>query len=280
MNYIKQLNSFYNKIQNDPQIAPCQIALYNALYQCWNKQRFADSITIIRDEIMRLSKITSKSTYHRSMKLLHNNGYIIYEPSYNSYVGSKVHIIDLTKTSEKQKNTQSKNGQAIGTPMKRGSSRNDKPMETPIKTPIEPLYKHINNKTINNSNCLYTQAEIFMKKNKKIQSKNEVNQDGLVKVEMTQKEKSSAKKEKGIIPTLEEAKSYFLEKGKSTIEAEKFFYYFESIGWLVGGKTKMKNWKAAANNWFINSVEFSKAKNYAAQKPLDTSPNKRYDEPL
>ena len=280
MNYIKQLNSFHEKIQNDPQIAPCQIALYIALYQCWNKQRFADSMTIIRDEIMRLSKITSKSTYHRSMKLLHNNGYIIYEPSYNSFIGSKVQIIDLTNSSKKQKNTKLKNGQAIGTPMKRGSSRNDTAMETPMSTAIKPLYKHINNKTINNNNCLYGQAEIFMKKNKKIQSKNEVNEVGFVKVEMPQKEKSSAKKEKGKNPSLQEVINYFHEKENTSLEAEKFFYYFESNGWLVGGKTKMKNWKAAANNWMINASQYTTHSKFTTQKPLDTSINKRYDEPL
>jgi hypothetical protein len=29
------------------------------------------------------------------------------------------------------------------------------------------------------------------------------------------------------------------------IEAEKFFNYFESNGWFVSGKTKMKDWQSA-----------------------------------
>ncbi len=56
------------------------------------------------------------------------------------------------------------------------------------------------------------------------------------------------KKEKFIPPSLEEVKSYFSEKGELTKEAELFFNYYESNGWMVG-KNKMRKWKAAANNW-------------------------------
>lgn len=41
------------------------------------------------------------------------------------------------------------------------------------------------------------------------------------------------------------------------IEADKFFNFYESNGWRVG-KNKMKNWKAAANNWINNLNKFAK----------------------
>ena len=63
---------------------------------------------------------------------------------------------------------------------------------------------------------------------------------------------------KFIKPTLEEAIIYFLEKNFPEVEAQRFFNYFESNGWLVGGRTKMKDWKAAARNWMLNSKKFSK----------------------
>ena len=53
-------------------------------------------------------------------------------------------------------------------------------------------------------------------------------------------------------PTQEEANSYFLEKGSTEIEAEKFVDFYQSKGWLVG-KTKMKDWKAAVRNWLRKS---------------------------
>jgi hypothetical protein len=57
-------------------------------------------------------------------------------------------------------------------------------------------------------------------------------------------------------PSLEETQIYFLEKSFPQIEAERFFNYFESNGWLVGGRTKMKDWKAAARNWMLNTKKF------------------------
>lgn len=49
-------------------------------------------------------------------------------------------------------------------------------------------------------------------------------------------------------PTLEEIKSYCKEKGYA-INAESFYSYYESNGWKIGGRTAMKNWKAAIQSW-------------------------------
>ena len=51
-------------------------------------------------------------------------------------------------------------------------------------------------------------------------------------------------------PTLEEIDSYCQER-KNSIDAQKFFDYYESKGWLVG-KSPMKDWKAAVRNWERN----------------------------
>tara|TARA_R100001163_G_scaffold15594_2_gene14096 strand:+ start:2363 stop:3019 length:657 start_codon:yes stop_codon:yes gene_type:complete len=48
-------------------------------------------------------------------------------------------------------------------------------------------------------------------------------------------------------PKIEDIKNYCLER-KNNIEAQRFFDYYESKGWMVG-KNKMKNWKAAVRNW-------------------------------
>jgi hypothetical protein len=110
-----------------------------------------------------------------------------------------------------------------------------------------------------------------------------------------QKEKSYAKKEKPIeldlffettIPSLEMILEYFSFKESSQIEANKFFNYYSSIGWLIGGKTKMKDWKAAARNWMLNTAKFAantQKSDYNSQpKPmhLHTETQKNYDEPL
>ena len=77
-------------------------------------------------------------------------------------------------------------------------------------------------------------------------------------------------------PTLEEAQIYFLEKNFTEIEAQRFFNYFESNGWLVGGRTKMKDWKAAARNWMLNSKKFGNKPNNSVRtetKTINLNPN-------
>lgn len=51
-------------------------------------------------------------------------------------------------------------------------------------------------------------------------------------------------------PTLEEISSYCQERNNS-VDAQRFFDYYESKGWLVG-KSPMKDWKAAVRNWERN----------------------------
>ena len=52
---------------------------------------------------------------------------------------------------------------------------------------------------------------------------------------------------KFIIPTILEIKNYCLER-KNNVDAEKFFNFYESKGWMVG-KNKMKDWKACIRTW-------------------------------
>lgn len=59
-----------------------------------------------------------------------------------------------------------------------------------------------------------------------------------------------------IIPTVDEIKQYLTEKKNEWPKkficyyAEKFWNYYESVGWLISGRAKMKNWKAAfCNQW-------------------------------
>lgn len=57
-----------------------------------------------------------------------------------------------------------------------------------------------------------------------------------------------------VIPTHEELVSYFESKESSSIEAQKFFNFYDSKGWKVG-KNKMEKWKSAASGWITRSRE-------------------------
>lgn len=95
MNYIKHLTAFYEKVAQDNTLNPSHISLYLALFQFWNFSRFRNPVSISRDEVMRISKIRSKATYHKCLKNLHSSGYIDYQPSYNPFQGSQVVMLDF-----------------------------------------------------------------------------------------------------------------------------------------------------------------------------------------
>lgn len=62
-----------------------------------------------------------------------------------------------------------------------------------------------------------------------------------------EKEKIYKKESRFTPPTLEDVKSYCLER-KNKVDAEKWFDFYQSKGWMVG-KNKMKDWKAAIRTW-------------------------------
>jgi hypothetical protein len=68
------------------------------------------------------------------------------------------------------------------------------------------------------------------------------------------------KRESEETPTLKKAIEYFISKGSTQIEAQKFFNHYESNGWKVGGKTPMKNWQASVENWILKSEQFNPKK--------------------
>ncbi|WP_271424633.1 hypothetical protein [Aequorivita sinensis] len=86
-------------IAKDTRLNPTHISLYMALFNYWNINRFPKDFIIIRDEVMKLSKIGSKSTYHRCLKQLDSWKYIQYIPSHNSFRGSRIRLFIFGTTS-------------------------------------------------------------------------------------------------------------------------------------------------------------------------------------
>lgn len=101
MNYIKHLNAGFQKFLEDSRLNPTHISLYMALFQFWNINRFPEVLYINRQEIMQLSKIGSKATYHRCLKQLDAWKYITYMPSHNPYKGSEIKML-IFDTSDEQ----------------------------------------------------------------------------------------------------------------------------------------------------------------------------------
>lgn len=80
-------------------------------------------------------------------------------------------------------------------------------------------------------------------------------QYSIVEYSKEENKKENNKKKKFIKPTIEEIKNYCIER-KNNINAEYFYDYYESTGWMIG-KNHMKDWKAAIRTWERNSKKYS-----------------------
>ena len=282
MNYIRHLAGFFDRVSADERLNPTHISMYVSLFQFWNASRFKNPISISRGELMRVSKISAKATYHKCMKELNDFGYLKYKPSYNPFKGSLVYLFNfqtgMIAESEPPNlfNSETSNEQAL--------IAHHTKIETSVEQAQEP---YINISKHNKQNII--------NKGKQAQKKEVQKMNGQGK-----KEKSSAKKEMPpafddtktkstshrqrsvfVVPQLNQVKEYFASQKFPAIEASKFYNYFQSNGWLVGGRTKMKDWQAAARNWMLNANKFAKGKPVKPKvKHLHATTNKNYSEPL
>ena len=53
-------------------------------------------------------------------------------------------------------------------------------------------------------------------------------------------------------PSVDDVKAYCKEKNITNVDADQFVDYYQSNGWRVGGKSAMKDWRAAIRNWSRN----------------------------
>lgn len=267
MNYIHHLTGFFERAALDSRLNSTHISMYMSLFQFWNLNRFQNPLSISRSEVMKVSKISAIGTYHKCVKELHAFGYLIYEPSYNPYKGSIVRMLpftpDKTTASHSYKNETSAEQETASS-------------HSATALPLEP----------------YTNNNKLNKQHKQI----EVHAPEIItesKFGKPEKEKSCAKKEKShaalfspgsqIPPSAAEVQMYFKEREQPHSEADRFFNHYEANGWLVGGRSKMKNWHAAARNWALNSQRFANpAANSAAGTAghLNATTGKSYQDKL
>ena len=152
VNFIKHLKGVFIQFSKDNRLNPTHISLYIALFQIWNNNRFLEEFYINREEVMRFSKIGSKSTYHKCIKELSHWKYIIYFPSHNPYKGSKIKMFKFETST----------GQAL--------VHSNTKIETSSGQALVSINKHIqtnrNNKNINKLDQPKNEKEVinFFKK--------------------------------------------------------------------------------------------------------------------
>jgi hypothetical protein len=265
MNYILQLSGFFQRVAADDRLNPTHVSLYMAIFQYWNAERFQNPVSISRQELMRISKISAKATYHKCIKDLHTFGYIQYLPSFNPFKGSLVYLFDMQSSTRLISD----------------------PDRTNIETSIEQaLVPYINNINILKENI---ESEDTQPKNDIVLkvSKNRVKVVEFNGEKIDPKNKVDKSKFEAFFapPDIVAVRNYFIEQNGSEIEADKFYNYFQSNGWKVGGKAPMKDWQAAVRNWMLNAPAFAKRhKALKTDQPtpgqLNTTSSKNYSEPL
>jgi len=303
MNYIKHLTGFFIRIASEETIYPTHISLYLALFQSWNINRFKNPIAISRDEMMKTSRIASKATYHKCIKELQNMGFIDYLPSYNPYAGSEVILHDLSDRKSVFKNQTSSIIDRTKPINNQANSNDTEQVNEPNIYNNNKTSKNNKNISIDTNLKIFNEEEFILNANDKKEMLETLDDDNrqMLQTFANSNEKQSnkswqksfAKKEKVSIsnkidkPSLEKVKKYFKQEEYSEFEAERFYNYYTSNGWLIGGKTKMIDWNAAARNWMLNTTKFTinipknlQSKEQPKAKHLQVTEDKNYAEPL
>lgn len=225
INYIKHLNTVFIQFSRDNRLNPTHISLYIALFQFWNLYHFPDEFYINRQEVMRFSKIGSKTTYHRCIKDLSNWKYLLYMPSHNPFQGSRIKMFNF-ETSE---------GQA----------------KDLICAKIDTSYRQEEASNTNENKQL-----------ENIKNKNKL----------------------GLPQNINDVINFFEKENCSELEAKKFFNHYQGIGWKIGGKINIVDWRAIAYNWMLKAEEFQNVKTEVSlsqnKDNLKISLDKNYNEPL
>lgn len=251
MNYIRHLTAFYNHIKKDDCLTASHISLYMALFQYWNFNRFQNPFPVYRDNMMKLSKIGSKNTYHKCIKELHEAKYIYYHPSSSKFLPVKVSIGRLDIQEEPVSRYKQlglfgeENGDSASPKIDTDSVPNLTATSTDFDTVPVPKMGHnikpnfLKDKTVSN-----TPTKNF---NKNEKQKKEINYPAGVSNSVHH----AGQNRTAIIPTLSEAEEFFKSANYPVAEAQKFFYYNRGRGWMLRDKVPIKDWQSLAHKWML-----------------------------
>ena len=279
-----------DRFKNDDRLSPVHLALYFVLFQEWNRRKFVSPFPVQRDQMMGLAKIRSPNIYAKCMRELDHWGYIRYEPSYNQWDCSQVHLYRFNKRNIDDQTDFARKPDAGRMPILYENTSiatgidnsTDKGIDTgaiPASIPFntKELNTNTNKKNLINTHESGDQNSIFVDSGRTPDSP----EDRAHTDHHQQEEKNS---DQGGRPRdLEEVKTFFAGKKASLTEAEHFYHYFESIGWKIGKLHKpVENWRSAAKNWILNNNkhQHDDQPNTLRRGTSLVRVDKNYDQPL
>lgn len=253
MNYIRHLTAFYNHIKKDDCLTASHISLYMALFQYWNFNRFQNPFPVYRDNMMKLSKIGSKNTYHKCIKELHEAKYIYYHPSPSKFLPVKISIgrLDIEEDPVSRYKQLGlfgeENGDSASPKIDTGSVPDLTATGTDFDTVPVPKMGHniklnfLKHKTVSN-----TPTKIFSKNEN---PKNETSRPAGVSNSVHAKFPSPVGEGLGV--RLSDVEEFFKSANYPVAEAQKFFYYNRGRGWMLRDKVPIKDWQSLAHKWML-----------------------------
>lgn len=138
-----------------------------------------------------------------------------------------------------------------------------------FETSIEQDMKEQENSTENDLEVNQTGTEQDQKENEK-----SIENDRVSIININKHNKHDKPKNK------KEVIEFFKTKNLSSRKALKFFYHYESIGWINGNKLEITNWKSLAEGWIVISKERRGEKDELPEDNLKISKSKDYGQPL
>jgi hypothetical protein len=87
------LDAFYTAFGKEPRLKTGHLCLYQVLYYLIDLGTPSKEMTITRNQLMRLTKISSVATYHKYINDLVHVGFIQYSPSYHPGQKTKITLL-------------------------------------------------------------------------------------------------------------------------------------------------------------------------------------------
>lgn len=249
VNYIRHLNAFFSVVRSDNRLTSSHVSLYLALFQYWNFNRFQNPFPVYRENIMQLSRIGSKNTYHKCVKQLHQAQYIVYHPAAAKYQPVRISMIRLDMVKEISSYKQlglfpllegagvgySTNNETAHVSHLTGISPNSGTLQVPDSG-------HLIKPNLKKRETLSTD---FFKKDKKKTEKDAGKPlvSNLIHTEID-------------IPDLSAVKIYFQHHNYLDSEAKKFYNHYKALGWKIQGRTPIADWKPLVEKWMANTLQW------------------------
>lgn len=240
MNYIRHLNAFFSFVRSDDRLACSHVSLYLALFQYWNYNRFQNPFPVYRDNLMNLSKIGSKNTYHKCIRELHEAKYIYYQPTASKFLPVRISVIRLDIPEEQPTRYKQLDlfGNGTAGPV---CPKNDTDAVPDLGLTSTDFDTGTVSKMGHNIKPNFKKDKTVSDTHKKIFNRNE---------KLGHQINSLAG-----VPnsghTLAEVQLFFEQNNYPSAEAQKFYLYNQGRGWMLRDKVPIKDWQALAHKWML-----------------------------